>query len=146
MMSEYFATKYDSAAHEVIAILADISEGYGKEATGDVESPTGYVQLVHLDDTCDLDVQDTTGAYPLGDYAGEVARAYGVTADDIKGSWLVTSNSQGFVSCERFDTAEATTDAYRCAEARYDVWADEDRDEEDDIMVCPVIGHGYHHI
>ena len=32
-MSEYFATRYDSARDEVIALLADESEGYGSGRT-----------------------------------------------------------------------------------------------------------------
>lgn len=122
----YFATRYDSARDEVVGILSSVSEGYGTAETGDVEAPTGYVTLVLLDDTCDLDVQDTTGAYPVGDEAGEIARAYGVTADDIRGSWLVTVNSQGFLDVTRFDTEAEARAAYAIVEECYSVWNDDE--------------------
>ena len=150
MTGTYFATKYDSAADEVIAILSDVNEGYGKESTGDVESPVGYISLVILDDTCDLDVQDTTGAYPRGDLAGETAREYGVTAEDIRGNFIVVGNSQGFIGVERFDTAEAAQAEFDCREARYAAWSEQEEDdplhEGDGVYVCPVIGHGYHSV
>lgn len=139
----YFATKYDSAAAEVIAILSSVSEGYGKDETGDAEAPTGYFALVLLDDSCDLDFSDYTN-YPLGDEAGELAREYGVTADDVKGSHIVTTNSQGFVSVETFDSAQQARDEYDCRACRYGVWSDEDRAEDDDVYICSVTGHGYH--
>jgi len=141
----YHPTRFDSARDEVVGILSSASEGYGTAESGDVEAPTGFFALVLLDQSCDLDVQDTTGAYPIGDEAGEVARTYGVTAEDIKGSWIVTTNSQGFYDVVRFNTAGEAREAFDCAEARYAEWNDEDRDEDSDgVYVCPVIGHGYH--
>lgn len=125
-METYFATRFDSARDEVIGILSSVSEGYGTAETGDVEAPTGHVTLVHLDDTCDLDVQDTTGAYPVGDEAGEVARAYGVTADDIRGSWLVIVNSQGFIDVQHFDTADEAGQEFAAVEERYSAWNDDE--------------------
>lgn len=121
---EYFATKYDSAACEVIAILSDVSEGYGRAATGNSEAPDGYFSLVVLDDTCDLDFTDTSTNYPRGDMAGEVARAYGVTAADVTGAHIVTWNSQGMVSVETFESAEEAQAEYDVREARYADWDD----------------------
>lgn len=158
-MNDYFPTKYDSARDEVIAVLSSVSEGYGADETGDTESPVGFVSLVILNDrpepcghpghgpdthACDLDFSDTTGAYPRGDYAGELARTYGVTADDVRGSHIVTHDSQGFVSVETFDTEQEARDEYDCRAARYAAWSDDDREDGDDIYICPVIGHGYH--
>lgn len=159
-MSEYFATKYDSAAHEVIAILSDYNEGYGKEMTGDVDSPVGFIALVILDERCDLDFSDHTN-YPVGDYAGEVARIYGVTAADVMGNHLVTTNTFGAVTVETFATAEEAQAEYDCRAAHYDAWEDveshlcsaaDDCPEDgtcegpEGIYVCPVIGHGYHNV
>lgn len=144
-MSTYHATKYDSAAAEVIAILSDVNEGFGKDQTGDTDSPVGFIAWVVLDESCDLDFSDATN-YPAGDYAGEIAREYGVTSADVMGAHLVTTNSQGFVSVETFPTAAAAQDEYTCRAARYAVWDDEERDEEDTIYVCPVAGHGYHEV
>ena len=125
-MSKYFATGYDSAADEVIALLSDESEGYGAASTGEVDSPTGRVQLVHLDDTMDLDFADTTGAYPLGDDVGEAAREYGVTAEDVIGSYIVTYIDQGFVYVERFETRDLATERYEALGDEYSAWLDAD--------------------
>lgn len=125
MTSTYHPTKYDSAADEVIAILSDEAEGYGKKSSGNVDAPTGHYALVILDSTCDLDVQDTTGAYPPGDLAGETAREYGVTAADITGCFIVTSNDQGFVSVQRFETPGEAEAAYEVLEAAFDAWSDD---------------------
>lgn len=128
MTSAYFATKYDSAASEVIAILSDVNEGYGRASTGDVEAPTGHFSLVILDDTCDLDVQDTTGAYPVGDLAGETAREYGVTAEDIAGNFIVTHNEQGFVDVSSFDTEAEAERVYAALVEQYAAWSDDDEE------------------
>lgn len=147
MPEQYHATKYDSARDEVIAYLADEMEGFGQrdDTGGDSEAPTGYFQLVVLDDTCDLDVQDASTNYPPGDLVGETARTYGVTAEDVRGVHIVTTNSQGFVSVETFDTEQQGRDALACLVARYAAYDDEDRDPDDDgVFVCPVAGHGYH--
>jgi hypothetical protein len=124
---DYFATKYDSAAAEVISILSDYSEGFGKAQDGDVEAPTGFFALVILDDTCDLAFDDHTN-YPLGDYAGEVARTYGVTADDVMGAHIVTTNSQGFVSVQTFATTDEAHAHYAELEAAYSTWLDSDEE------------------
>jgi hypothetical protein len=140
----YHATKYDSAAAEVIAVLSSVSEGFGAEETGDSDAPMGYLALVILDETHDLAFDDRTN-YPLGDEAGEVARTYGVTAEDVMGAHIVTTNSQGFVSVETFDSADLARDEYACRAAWFDAWDNVDRDDDwDGIYVCPVIGHGYH--
>lgn len=124
----YFATKYDSAAAEVIAILSSVSEGYGIAETGDVESPTGYFAFVVLDDTCDLAFDDHTN-YPVGDYAGEVAREYGVTAADVLGAHIVTTNSQGFVSVETFDSRDEGEARFDYLAEIYNAWDDEGNDD-----------------
>lgn len=126
-MSTYHATKYDSARDEVVAILADANEGFGTEHFGDVEAPCGYVQTVGLDDSHDLDFSDHTN-YPVGDQAGEVARTYGVTADDVKGLHIVVTNSQGFVDVESYaledeEAFEARVQAYRDS---WGEWDDQD--------------------
>lgn len=124
-MSDYFATKYDSAACEVIAILASVGEGYGSAESGDVESPAGFFAAVTLDSYCDLDFADHTN-YPLGDDAGETARKYGVTAEDVTGHHLVITNDQGFVSVLTYDTREERDAAYAAQDAVYAAWLDTD--------------------
>lgn len=139
-MPEYFATKYDSATHEVIAHLVDEIEGFGRrdDSTGDVNAPTGWFALVTVPDEYDVTV-DTD------EPVAELVTEYGVTAGDVRGSFIVTHNSQGFVSVETFDDEATARAEYDCRAARYAEWDDEDRDEDGDgVYVCPVAGHGYH--
>lgn len=142
-MSAYHSTKHDSAAAEVIAELSDVATGFGSDATGDVDSPTGYFALVILDQTCDLGFSDHTN-YPTGDYVGELARTYGVTEADVIGAHIVTWDSRGFVSVETFPTDDDARTEYACRSQRFDEWADPDADPEGHVYVCGVVGHGYH--
>ena len=139
--SHYFATKYDSARDEVIALLADEAEGYGQrdDSTGDVEAPTGYFALVTIPDDVTFTVR------VLAYDADSVANEYGVTPADVIGSHIVTHDSQGFVYVETFADEATARDEYTCRAARFAEWDDEDRDEDSDgVYVCPVQGHGYH--
>lgn len=111
----YFATKYSSAAHEVIAILADNAEGFGEGFGGSVDEPTGFFELVILDDPTVLDF----AAYPPDDHAGEVARAHGVQAGDVLGNWLVITDDQGFVSVIGHPTPDAARAAFAALEAEW---------------------------
>lgn len=147
---KYFATRYDSARDEVIALLADESEGYGSGRTGNVDAPMGSIDLVHLDETCELDFANES-AFPAGDEVGDLAREYGVTAADVLGSFIVTYNDQGCVSVEWFETRELANERFQCLEGAYDVWSareDDDTERETgwETYVCPVIGHGYHEV
>jgi hypothetical protein len=137
----YHATKYDSARDEVIALLSDETEGYGMrdDSTGDVDAPTGYVQLVTIPADADLSLPTP------GDWVAELAETYGIAAEDVAGSHIVTHNSQGFVSVETFESEEQAREVFDCLDARYAEWSDEDRDEDSDgVYICPVQGHGYH--
>jgi hypothetical protein len=137
----YFATKYDSARDEVIALLSDEAEGYGMrdDTSGDTDSPTGYFALVTIPSNVSFD------PFPGGDPADEVATEYGVTANDVRGTHIVTHNSQGFVSVETFDSEDAAREEFDCRAARFAEWDNEDRAEDSDgVYVCPVAGHGYH--
>jgi hypothetical protein len=140
----YFATKYDSARDEVIALLSDETEGYGMrdDTSGDTDSPTGYFALV----TIPADVTFPSGAFDAYSYSADtVANEYGVTPAEVAGIHIVTHNSQGFVSVETFDSEDAAREEFDCRAARFAEWADEDRDEDSDgVYVCPVAGHGYH--
>lgn len=135
----YHATKYSSARDEVIALLSDEMEGYGRrdDTTGDVEAPGGHIALVTI--------PEHVSFAPNGDSADDVASEYGVTAADVIGSHIVTHNSQGFVSVETFATEEEAREQFDCRAARYAEWSDEERDEDSDgVYICPVAGHGYH--
>lgn len=121
MTETYHSTKYDSAAHEVIAELADVATGYGIEASGNAEAPTGYFALVVLDSTCDLDFSDHTN-YPVGDYVGEVARTYGVTEADVTGSHIATWDERGFVYVETLATPELARAEFDARAERYATW------------------------
>ena len=123
--SHYFATRYDSAADEVIAVLSDEMEGFGTAHTGEVDSPTGYVSLVILDNaTQDLDFAN----YPADDHAGEVAREFGVTADDVVGNYVVRSTDQGFVYVHAYDTPDLAREAYLVLDTQYAAWCDTDEE------------------
>jgi len=133
MPETYFPTKFDSAAHEVICKLSDYTEGYGRRSFGDVESPVGFVSVVTLDETCDLDFGETSGNYPIGDEVGETARTYGVTADDVKGHYVVQSTEQGFVDVTKFETAAICDEVADSLEAAYTAWADGDETTDEEI-------------
>lgn len=122
-MTTYHATKYSSARDEVIALLSDPMEGFGSEYFGNVDAPTGYVQVVRLTDDCDLDFTDHTN-YPVGDEVGEIARTYGVTKADVLGYHVVQTNSSGFVNVESEASAEALETALVALRAQYDAWED----------------------
>jgi hypothetical protein len=140
-MSEYRATKYDSARDEVIALLSDELEGYGMrdDTSGDVDAPTGWFALVTIPDDVELSMPTP------GDWVAELADTYDVMPAEVAGLHIVTHNSQGFVSVETFETEQEARDTFDCRAARYAEWDDEDRDEDSDsTYVCPVTGHGYH--
>lgn len=130
----YFATKYDSARDEIIGQMAFEPNAW----TGDVEAPCGYVALVVLAGTAEEIASD--------DYAQELATTYDVSAAEIAGAWLVKSDDRGFVYVKSFDSEKDAREAFECTDARYAVWADEERDEDDTTYVCPVQGHGYHEL
>lgn len=114
--------------------------GYGTrdDSFGDVEAPTGYVSLVTIPASVSFVSEDDW------DVASQTARIYGVTPADVIGTYLVTWNSQGFVSVETFTDEASARDEFRCRQGRYEAWADEDNDDWDGVYVCPVTGHGYH--
>ena len=125
-MADYFPTKYDSAADEIIAALSDEAEGYGTrdDTTGEVDAPTGYVSLVIIPADVDL-----TADYMGGDMIARLAADYGVTAADVAGVHIVTTNDQGFVSVVTFDTEDEARAAFDQLSAEYAEWLG---DEEDD--------------
>jgi hypothetical protein len=145
-MSEYHATKYDSARDEVIALLSDELEGYGMrdDTSGDSESPTGFFALVVIP-ADGIDPVNVTGDDYARFTADAVANEYGVTPAEVAGVHIVTHNSQGFVSVETFGSEAEAREEFDCRAGRYAEWSDEDRDEDSDgVYVCPVAGHGYH--
>lgn len=136
-MSDYFPTKYSSAADEVIAGLSCPQEGYGSLQSGDVEAPTGHFRLVVLDDRCDLAFAETSDNFPQGDYVGETARAYGVTAEDVKGAHVVVEDDRGFVGVHTFDSPELAREAWDELEAEYVAWLGDDEDGEAVVTTYP---------
>lgn len=113
----YFATKYDSARDEVVALLSDEAEGYGMrdDSTGEADAPTGYFTLVTIPD-------EYGALYADCDDVRYLAETYGVTTADVAGHHIVTHNSQGFVSVETFATeseARAEFDRLSTLYARY---------------------------
>jgi hypothetical protein len=143
----YFATKYDSARDEVIALLADEIEGYGQrdDTSGDVDAPTGWFALVVIPDGIHF-----TPA--LDDFysADHIATEYGVTPEEVAGVHIVSHNSQGFVSVETYADEQTARRDFDCAAHRYNVWSQDEWNDGDPLTdgdgtyVCPVEGHGYH--
>lgn len=118
-MAEYFATKYDSARDEVIALLADELEGFGRrdDTSGEVEAPTGWFALVTIPDDVDL-----TADYLGGDYLEELTNTYGVRPADVAGVHIVTENSQGFVDVTSFDSEAEAREVFDALCAEYSEW------------------------
>lgn len=135
----YHATKYDSARDEVVALLSDEAEGYGMrdDTTGDVDAPTGYVALVVIPGDVYLIPDGPIASARYG--ADSVAAEYDVTPEDVAGVHLVTTNSQGFVSVETFETEEEAREAFRAADTLYTRYVygipDSVSDEEVDAYV-----------
>lgn len=148
-MNTYFATKYASARDEVVALLADEIEGYGQrdDSSGDVNSPTGYFQLVTIPDDVDLLI----GSYP-GDPMPMLTTEYGVTSEDVAGSHIVFHDSQGFVSVVTYADETEARATFDCLSHRYDVWSEDDWNDGEPLaddngwFDCPVPGHGRHNV
>lgn len=143
----YFSGKYDSAAHEVIALLADETE----DSSGDVDAPTGYFALVVIP----ADAIDPANATP-DDYAtysaNSVAHEYGVRPEDVAGVHIVFHDSQGFVSVATYADETKAREDFDCLRHQYDVWSEDEWNDGDPLTdgdggyICPVIGHGYHSV
>lgn len=147
----YHATKYDSAAHEVIALLADETEGYGmrEDSSGDVDSPTGWFALV----TIPADVTFPSAPFDAYSYSADtVANEYGVTPADVIGTHIVFHDSHGFVTVATYLSEAAARETFDCLSAQYDVWSEDEWNDGDPLTdgdggyVCPVPGHGYHSV
>jgi hypothetical protein len=133
-MTEYHATKYDSARDEVIALLADEAEGYGMrdDSSGEADAPTGYFALVTIPAGVELVQTDLAAAYHVTpqevDAISDLAVTYGVTPAEVIGSHIVTHNSQGFVSVETFDSEELARAEFDRLAGEYAEWADDGDD------------------
>lgn len=117
----YHATKYDSAAAEVIALLSDEMEGYGQreDTSGEVDAPTGHFALVVIPENVEFSADDE-------DQANLVAIEYGVTPADVAGVHIVTHNSQGFVSVETFPTRADAQYVFDVLAEEYAEWLGDD--------------------
>jgi hypothetical protein len=120
-MADYFATKFDSARDEIVSLLSDWLSGFGEYCSGDVESPTGFFEMVIIPDTIDFNNVPYWEAYVI-----ELINDYGVVPGEIIGNWVVTTNSQGFVYVERFETEEMAREAYTILENEYVEWVGDD--------------------
>jgi hypothetical protein len=149
----YFATKYDSARDEVIALLADATEGYGRtdDTSGDVDAPTGWFALVVIPDDVCL-AGPAMSSIGLDAEIAKLAGTFGVTPADVAGVHIVQHDSQGFVHVETYAEEVTARRDFDCASHRYNVWSEDDWNDgdpltdEDGWFDCPVKGHGRHHV
>jgi hypothetical protein len=147
----YFATKYGSARDEVIALLADETEGYGQrgDTSGDVDAPTGWFALVVIPDDVCL-AGPAMSSIGLDAEIAELAGTFGVTPEEIVGVHIVQHSSQGFVSVTTYEDEATARADFNCASHRYNVWSEDEWNDGDPladgdgVYVCPVEGHGYH--
>jgi hypothetical protein len=120
VMGEYFATRYASPVAEVIGMLSDPMEGYVVEDAGDVESPVGFMSLVFIGDQVDLGMGDDPDGWFAGMVRGLVEE-HGVTASDVAGFHIVTTDDQGFVGVESFGSADEARGEF---DRRVELWSD----------------------
>lgn len=112
-MADYFPTRFDSAAVEIVDILA--RETY-TAANGDTEAPCGAFYRVSFTPVeASSAIADDTDTLNL-------SITYGVSAQDITGHWVGVEDSHGFVKLTRYDTDQEASDAYDALEADYATW------------------------
>lgn len=95
---------------------------------GDVESPTGYVWRitntyadVHIPNTEVTSlIEDELKTYDIED--SEDFR------ESLVGSFLLTEDSNGFVSVQQFDSERALVERFTELQREYDAWAGQDDD------------------
>lgn len=118
--------KYASPRDEALHLLCTLE--WANESTGNVEAPTGYVWRITI---TEAELSEITGVLE-----GEPVEP-GVDPASLVGAWLITEDSQGFVTATDWSTDEParTFDdrqrvQYRMAERAYDLWAGGDNDSE----------------
>lgn len=117
-MSDYFATKYDSARGEALHQLAS---DWMMQWDGDIESP--------VRSWCALDVDTDDVTFPfiqVGQGVRDMLFTYGVQLRSLVGHWLLSDNEQGFCYVEGFDTADERDARVAELEQAYGEWADSD--------------------
>lgn len=125
-VSTYHATKYDSARDEVVALLSDPTEGFGSEYFGNVDAPTGYVQVVRLTDDL-LETWEQRGVVDSWeDRIDDLISEHHVTSDDVRGLHAVVSNDQGFVTVLTFASEDLLASWLRETEEEFAAWDDQD--------------------
>jgi hypothetical protein len=94
-MEEYYSPKHGDPVTEALYCLtiADMSDSYGN-----IEAPTGWfapVTVQGYSESAEV-IMLTAATDP------DLARA--VAPHDVRGAWIVSTDSQGFVYSERFDS------------------------------------------
>jgi hypothetical protein len=93
---------------------AMVTGGWADEASGDVESPTGHFARLSI---VAPDARRALDAF------ADVVSAYGTPSlDDITGHFLVRTDSQGFLSIERYDSVTELKNNFEELESEYGRW------------------------
>lgn len=104
--------KYDTLRDEYLHGMC--LEGWANESFGDVAAPTGYVWLVS-NSTAEM---------------AEIVGVFGLAPYGTVGHFLVTENDQGFVRVTEYEENRGAKYDFRCLEAEYTAWADEDAEDD----------------
>jgi hypothetical protein len=112
--------KFDNARDE---FLYDMTlNGWANESSGDSESPTRWFALVIIERA---ELAEVWAALDDSRRAMVSARE---SAGDLVGSFIVSTDSQGFVYVESFDTADLARAEYAARDAEYGEWIGEEDD------------------
>lgn len=110
--------KYDSDRDAVLNMLT--VSGWANQSTGDVEAPTGFVALVIVHPVELSEIEEAFSA----DVENEIEE--GFSWDSIIGNFLLSENSQGFVTVTEFPTCHDAKKEYERISRAYGEWLGED--------------------
>lgn len=110
-MKGYSKSRWNSARDELLDDL--VQEGLSSRETGEVDSPVGFVSLVHI---AECDVADVLDGWD------ERIAELGVVASEIVGSFMVRVASDGFVNVTRYDVAADADAEFDFLSNEHDAW------------------------
>lgn len=117
--------KYSSARDSILHYLC--TSGWGNDSFGDVEAPTGYVWRIS-NNPADVHIPNTEVTSLLEEWFeqnNEVTDSPELRKE-LVGHFLVTENSQGFVSVQQFPSEWALKLVYMSLERDFFKWDSQD--------------------
>jgi len=102
--------KYDNCLTEALHESCSAMVGWADEEGGSTESPYGYRWLILGHDGIEIDALEWSGGFDLK-----------VAPDTFL---IITTNDQGFVYMDSFDTAEEARAAYDGFDHAYGIWSE----------------------